>query len=692
MAEKELDASWVDTFVDSSGKADLTGSYDIMVNGLTESLSLWDAINEKAEEYQSKNVTANEAIKALLEDQIAANKKLHDRQLHFEKEFLKIQKQKEGADAKTLKNLEKREKILKQVQEIEKKTADIVSKYEDDMLAKEELRKAEKENLEKRENILKDGLKGGNLGQVKDALTGGKEGIEGFAEATKLIAALVQQLDDTIQQIAKYKADWDTRLYGSGSSHFTLTKAIQYSLGASPYVKQQDVLKNIDKAIEIGIAYNIEQRAFLETIKDDIAGTFDAFDSTLLQIVRIQQSDSTAARMGMEAALNEYLNKMFKTTEYLSNVSDSVTGALYEATSLLSSSQSVGFEYQVQKWLGSLYSVGMSQSGIQSIANALGQLASGDVSGTSSGAGKLLVMAASRAGLSYSDLLTKGINDSQINALMENMVEYLKSIADSNKVVQTQLAGVYGLKTSDIQAASNLSGVDITNIYGNSLDYGGGINALNKMARTVWQRISVGEMMNNVIDNFKYTLSTGIAGNPVLYSLWTISNMLQELTGGIPIPMISVMGNTVDLHTTIADLMRVGAMSGGLLSGIGSLVSGMVTNAAGLQGVLAALGVRSTATTVTRGGGLSSGLSNTTSQISYIGNTSGNDTYNASMASAEDQQNELMVEAQEEEQDDIKLADLNDTAVRIYDLLETVIYGGKLTVAIDDSINGWPRT
>ena len=89
---------------------------------------------------------------------------------------------------------------------------------------------------------------------------------------------------------------------------------------------------------------------------------------------------------------------------------------------------------------------------------------------------------------------------------------------------------------------------------------------------------------------------------------------------GIAIPMISVMGNTVDLHTTVADLMRVGAMSGGLLSGIGSLVSGAVTNAAGLQGVLAALGVRSTATTVTRGGGMSSGLTNTTSQLSYIGN------------------------------------------------------------------------
>lgn len=108
-------------------------------------------------------------------------------------------------------------------------------------------------------------------------------------------------------------------------------------------------MKNIDKAIESGISYNVSQRAFLETVKDDIARTFNAFDSTLMQIVRVQQSDSTAARLGMEATLNQFLNSMYSNTEYLNSLSDSVTGALYEATSLLSSSESIGFEYQVQK-------------------------------------------------------------------------------------------------------------------------------------------------------------------------------------------------------------------------------------------------------------------------------------------------------------------------------------------------------
>ena len=117
------------------------------------------------------------------------------------------------------------------------------------------------------------------------------------------------------------------------------------------------------------------------------------------------------------------------------------------------------------------------------------------------------------------------------------------------------------------------------------------------------------------------------------------------------------------------------------------MVSGLGNNANGLQGVLSALGVRSTASTVTRGGGLSSGLSETTSQVSYIGNRTGNDVYDSSMASADDQKNELAVQAKEDQDqgdEDIKLADVNNTAIQIYDLLQTVIFGGRLTVAFDD--------
>ena len=114
-------------------------------------------------------------------------------------------------------------------------------------------------------------------------------------------------------------------------------------------MKQAVVMEKLNSAIDQGIAYNVEQRAFLDALSDSVATTFEAFDSTLKDIVRVQQQDSTAYRLGMEASLNEYLNKMFESTEYLSTVSDSVTSNLYEATSLLDAKTSIGFEYTIQK-------------------------------------------------------------------------------------------------------------------------------------------------------------------------------------------------------------------------------------------------------------------------------------------------------------------------------------------------------
>lgn len=657
---------------------------------------IWEGIKHEAEVYNDQNLQNALALEAILDDERDKAKKAAKHDIDQKKVLLKIEMQiakaRNEANAKEEKALNKRLETVKKLQDQEKKYRENINRlteeYGDILDAANSKDAAKKEWNEQRNNLISQGLKSGDLGMIKSGLTGGEEGGKGFVNAldkmTHTLAGLVSKLDKSIEEIAAYKSDWDTRLFGSGKSHTSLTSAIQFALGVSPYVKQADVLRNIDKAIDTGIAYNIEQRAFLETIKDDIAGTFDAFDSTLLQIIRVQQADSTAARMGMEVSLNKYFNQMYKNTEYLSNVSDSVTSALYEATSLLSASESVGFEYQVQKWLGSLYSVGMSNQGVSSIAQALGQLASGDVSGTSSGAGKLLVMAASRAGLSYSDLLTKGINDSDINTLMESMVDYLRTIADSNKVVQTQLAGVFGLRTSDIRAAGNLTNSDIKNIYGKSLSYAGGVGALQEMAATIWTRMSSGEMMTNLIDNFKSTLATGIANNPILYTMWTISNMLDQLVGGIPIPTIGAWavgnGTEIDLETTVADIMRVGALSGSLLSGIGSIVSGLATNSVGLSGVLTALGVRSNASTISRGTGLNSLISPRSRSLSgYQGNTSGSDIYDSSMAGAEDQKNELAVQAQEPEgEEDIKLADLNATVLQIYDLLQTVIIGGRV--------------
>lgn len=98
-----------------------------------------------------------------------------------------------------------------------------------------------------------------------------------------------------------------------------------------------------------GIAFNVEQRAALDVMKDKIATTFDAANGTLLRLVRIQEQDTTAGRLGMESALTAFLNNMYQTTEYMEGIARTVKGNLEEAMSLMTGENALSFEYQVQK-------------------------------------------------------------------------------------------------------------------------------------------------------------------------------------------------------------------------------------------------------------------------------------------------------------------------------------------------------
>nr|DAU00298.1 MAG TPA: hypothetical protein [Bacteriophage sp.] len=40
--------------------------------------------------------------------------------------------------------------------------------------------------------------------------------------------------------------------------------------------------------VDLGINYNLEERAFLATISDKVATTFDAANGTLLRLIRLQ--------------------------------------------------------------------------------------------------------------------------------------------------------------------------------------------------------------------------------------------------------------------------------------------------------------------------------------------------------------------------------------------------------------------
>ena len=128
-----------------------------------------------------------------------------------------------------------------------------------------------------------------------------------------------------------------------------MSDTITQNVGVSPFVQQKDVVEKLKSLVGQGISFNVEQRAFLETIKDKIADTFEATDASLVKLVRIQQADSTAARLGMESALTSFLNNMYETTEYMQQAADSIRANIYEASALMEAEKATEFEYQVQK-------------------------------------------------------------------------------------------------------------------------------------------------------------------------------------------------------------------------------------------------------------------------------------------------------------------------------------------------------
>lgn len=503
------------------------------------------------------------------------------------------------------------------------------------------------------------------------------------AIGNNLLNGLKQMFENTIQTYGQYQTKINTRLQGSGSSwqgngfggilgiSGGIENNIKNAIGSNPYVKLQAVMDNVVKATEAGIANNIEQRAFLETISDSIASTFDAFDSNLMRVIRLQQSDTTAARLGLEAGLTSFLNENFKDNSYLNSAFDTVSQNLLETTSQLTADQGVAVEYAIQKWLGSLYSVGFGDTAVGKISQALGYLGSGNVNAlANSDMQNLIVMAASRANMSYSDLLINGLDASNTNKLLRSMVDYLGEIAESdNKVVKSEYARIFGMSVSDLKAVTNLE-ADLDTISKSMMSYGGAINELYDQMGQLPSRISLAGKLQNLFDNIKYSIGTGIASNPVTYALWEVTSMIEDLTGGINLPTFSVFGNMVDLNTTVTNLMRAGIVGVGSLGAIGSLISGVGSTFAPST-ILSKLGInKSDAASAYRQRG--KGLTRKQRQINdqststTVGNTASEDYYQSSMTSANDQI-EKTAEQKREESRDISLNNIHEYLLSVFD-------------------------
>ena len=506
-------------------------------------------------------------------------------------------------------------------------------------LRKQELKSFESEFKKIHEETMSSWKKGAvEVGKSLGVLTNRTFKDSALSAVSNITNGLTSGIDKFLGMYSQYMSGIETRLYGSGKSYSSISKMIGNNIGASQYVSQTKMYDNLSKLVEQGIAYNVEQRAFLQTVSEKIATTFDAANGTLLQLIRIQQSDSTAARLGLESTLTSFLNNMFGDTSYLNGTFDTVSANLLGANSLLTRNQSAEFEYVIQKWLGSLGSVGVSDSTLSSLAQGLNYLGTGNIEALNGNMAlqRLLVMAANNSGLNYSDLLTGGLNANNANAILGSLVSYIQQIsAGNNNVVKSQFANLFGVTLSDMSAIMNLTSKDLVSISSNMLTYQGMIEETNDRLATLASRTSMKERIDTLFENVMASVGENIGNNAAVYTTWLINDLVEKATGGINIPFISAMGSGIDLNANVNQILKLGIVGISTLSEIGTIMSGL----SGRNNLsLNKWGAEefNNRYVANKGLGFTSlslkGTTTSTSQTAYIGNSNSDDMYTGSIA------------------------------------------------------------
>ena len=350
----------------------------------------------------------------------------------------------------------------------------------------------------------------------------------------------------------------------------------------SGVVSQKNVVNQMVELADAGVAYNLELRAFLAATSENIAATFDAFDSNLARLIRIQQTDTTAARLGMESLLTELFNEYFSDSSYMTQggTADTVTGNIMGAMSQMDKNSSLQFEFMLQKWLGSLYSLGLSDEAVSTISQGINYLGTGDITNLNSNTTlqTLMAMSAARAGgKSYAEMLTHGLTAEDTNNLLKAMIEYLAEIAESqeNMVTKSAYAELFGMSITDLSTFSQIKQSEIDNLYKVSHNYESMMLQTSSQMLSMVGRLNISTIIDTAIENATTSAAVGIGTNPALYGLWKILNIVEGLTGGIPLPSISYTGTGFSLEGLTIEQVAKGGVAGiGLLGSLAASLFG----------------------------------------------------------------------------------------------------------------------
>lgn len=485
--------------------------------------------------------------------------------------------------------------------------------------------------------------------------------------------ALYKSITDSATHYSSLLGQIETRLVGSGNTYSSVADMMSKAFAGSPYFSLRAAMDNIVEASKQGIAYNIELRATMATISEKIANTFNAFDSSLLRIIKIQQADSTQARLGMESLLTNYLNKNFQDTSYLNNLSKSVTAALVDAESTMTNKEATEFEYVVQQWLGSMSSVGVSDQVITLLAQGLGYLGSGDVSSLSSNQTlqQLLVASANKSGgRSYGDILATGATAEDVSTLLSGFRDLIEEVSNSGNIVAlNQYAKIFGLSMSDLKSVLNLTEKDVSELAKTTYSYDEMLKQVNTELSKASERTGGAEMIENLLQNVIDSAGSNVGSSMGGYLSWKMAGIVADamsgLQTGIDFQPFGVGGHAnIDLGELAKGTAGLTAILTGLNDIMGAIGKPGGVNLSGIKNV----------EYIGRGDQQSSireGIKK--SEASYVGDMSEESIFNQSLAQGDKQANKVLEEHDEEkEQGEImkqSMKNLDDNTDNIYNLL-----------------------
>ena len=280
--------------------------------------------------------------------------------------------------------------------------------------------------------------------------------------ATQAAGQITNQFRSMLATYTQEQQRLSFNLIGSGMTYDTVKTALA-SMGTNAFIKQQKVYENLTSLVSSGITMNAAQRAYLQTAADQVGLQFRANDESLNRLIQLQQADLSEARLAQMAGLREFLEQNYKNSQYIYNGFNQVSNALLEMQSLMTAQVAMSTEKTIQTYLGAFTSAG--GSGAETIAQAIGKIGAGDFN-LDSGMQNLLVMAASRAGLSYADILNSGLDSNSSERLMQEMFRYIASMGGNNSnVAMNAMANAFGVSVSDIRAAQQMNVGNISTDY-----------------------------------------------------------------------------------------------------------------------------------------------------------------------------------------------------------------------------------